>query len=219
MYDVRLFRGIKEPSLTAEQLVKAEKITGFWKKGLLLLGAVVLIAMLNAYAGIGHEPLSKQLNQLSSTEYEGAKLLFAAGQILWSLLCALFILTIPSLVFWAVTDIGWKKFIIVQFFVLSILLMEEILLIPVMILFGLGEISNPFSFGIIGQLLTSKRFIHEFLAGISIFKLWGVYVQYKYIRGMTERSKGFTLLVVIGTGVVILLFSAFLSAMRLETLL
>lgn len=219
MYDVRLFKGIKEPTMTAGQLAEAEGITGFWKKGLLLLAAVVLISMLHAYAGIGTETLSKQLTQLLGAEYEGAKLLFAVGQILWSLLCALFILTIPSLVFWALTDIEWKKFIIVQFFVLSILLIEEILLVPVVILLGTAEISNPFSLGIIGQILTPQRFIHEFLAGISIFKVWSLYVQYKYIRGMTETSKGFALLVVIGTGFVILLFSAFLSAMRLGALL
>ena len=55
MYYVRLLRGLKEPNLTSEQLSKAEKITGFWKKGLWLLFITLIVSALTAYLGIGIE--------------------------------------------------------------------------------------------------------------------------------------------------------------------
>ena len=37
MFDVRLFKGLREPYKTAQLLGKAEKISGFWKRLILLL--------------------------------------------------------------------------------------------------------------------------------------------------------------------------------------
>ena len=86
MYDVRLLRGLKEPYLTSQQLIKAEKITGFWKKGLWLLFITLIVSALTAYFGIGNELVSKELNSLSSTGFEATKSLFAAGQVTWSII-------------------------------------------------------------------------------------------------------------------------------------
>ncbi len=51
MYYVRLLLGLKEPHLTSQQLMKAEKITGFWKKGLCLLFITLIVSALTAYFG------------------------------------------------------------------------------------------------------------------------------------------------------------------------
>ena len=219
MYYVRLLRGLKEPYLTSQQLIKAEKITGFWKKGLWLLFITLIVSGLTAYFGIGNELVSKELNNLSSTGFEAIKSLFAAGQITWSIIAILLIMTIPSLFFWSVSDIEWKKYIIVQFFVVTITLIEKVILIPFTIFIGLPDLSNPFSFGIIGQYLTSNDIILQFLAQISIFKIWAVILQFKYVKAFSEKSASQTALIVIGFNLIIMIVTVFLTLMDLAKLL
>ncbi len=219
MYYVRLLRGLKEPYLTSQQLMKAEKITGFWKKGLWLLFITLIVSALTAYFGIGNELVSKELNSLSSTGFEATKSLFAAGQVTWSIVAILLIMTIPSLFFWTVSDIEWKKYIIVQFFVVTILLIEKVILIPFTIFIGLPDLSNPFSLGIIGQYLTSNDIILQFLAQLSIFKIWAVVLQYKYVKAFSEKSAFQTALIVIGFNLILMIVSVFLTIMDLAKLL
>src|SRR3954469_14391232 len=113
MYYVRLLRGLKEPYVTSQQLIKSEQLAGFWKKGLWLLFITLIVSALTAYLGIGNELVSKELNSLSSTQFEAIKSLFAAGQVIWSIAASILIITIPSLFFWSVSDIEWKKYIVV----------------------------------------------------------------------------------------------------------
>ena len=114
-------------------------------------------------------------------------------------------MTIPSLFFWTVSDIEWKKYIIVQFFVVTILLIEKVILIPFTIFIGLPDISNPFSLGIIGQYLTSNDIILQFLAQLSIFKIWAVVLQYKYVKALSEKSAFQTSLIVIGFNLILMI--------------
>ncbi|WP_428910069.1 hypothetical protein [Niallia sp. Krafla_26] len=218
MFQVRLFKTLKEPYYTALQLRKAEDLTGFWMKLILLLLFSVLLAFVTSFLGVGNDILSAELNQRSPIEFETIKSLFAIGQIGWSLFEALFILFIPSLFFWALSDIEWKKFIVVQQGVLVILLIEKILLLPFAIFLGLSlDLSNPFSLGIIGQALTNQEYVLQILSQISIFKIWAIVLQYKYIKVLADHSAKRTALFVIGFNVVILLISAFFSIMDLET--
>ena len=204
MYNVRLLKGLREPYLNAQQLVKGETITGFWKKTILLLFLTILVSAVTAYFGIGNEILSKQLNESTNTEFEAAKSLFAGGQILWSLLAALLIITIPSLFFWALSDREWKKFIVVQLYVLTILLFEKVITALFTIFLGLPDLSNPFSLGVMGQTITDNNSILELLSQITVFKIWVIVLQYKYIRVLAERSRFFTALAVIGFNVIVM---------------
>lgn len=219
MYDVRLLRGLKEPYLTSQQLMKAEQLAGFWKKGLGLLFITLVVSAVTAYFGIGNELLSKELNSLSSTGFEAIKSLFAAGQVTWSITAVILTMTIPSLFFWTVSDIEWKKYIIVQYLVVTILLIEKVILIPFVIFIGLPEISNPFSLGMIGQYLTSNDIILQFLAQLSIFKIWAVILQYKYVKAFSEKSALQSALIVIGFNLILVIITVFLTIMDLEKLL
>ncbi|MCQ6274653.1 hypothetical protein JMM81_06650 [Bacillus sp. V3B] len=219
MYEVRLFKGLREPYITAHQLIKAEYIGGFWKKLFLLLFLTFLLSTITAYYGIGNELLSKELNTTSSTEFEAAKSLFAGGQIIWSILVAITTITIPSVFFWAISDIEWKKYIVVQSFILTILLIETIITIPFAILIGLPEISNPFSLGAIGQSLTSNDIILQLLTEITIFKIWAIVLQIKYIKVLAEKTAKQATLIVIGFNLIILVITVFLAIMDLEKLL
>lgn len=219
MYYVRLFKGLREPYITAQQLIKAETIGGYWKKLFLLLFITCLLAATTAYFGIGNELLAKELNSLSNTEFEATKSLFAGGQIISFLLGAIFTITIPSLFFWAISEIEWKKYIVVQCFVLTILLIEKLVMIPFVIFIGLPDISNPFSLGVIGQSLTSNSIILQFLAQITIFKIWAIILQIKYIKLMAEQTTKRTAWIVIGFNLIIMVIAVFLAMMDLEKLL
>nr|WP_295973482.1 hypothetical protein [uncultured Bacillus sp.] len=219
MYHVRLLKGLRQPYLNAQVLVKAEQVTGFWSKLAILAALTLVISAATAYFGFGNEILSKQINSLTGKEFEAAKSLFAIGQILWSLFSALIVITIPSIFFWTVSDIEWKKFLVVQQYVLGIFLLEKITTAVFAIFMDLPEISNPFSLGIIGQTFTSNSIVLQFLAGITIFKLWAIVLQYKYVKVLSEKSPAMTALIVIGMNVIILVAAVFLNIMQLEKLL
>lgn len=220
MFQVRLFKGLKEPYQTAEYLGKAESLTGVWKKLFLLLLVTFLLSFITSFLGIGNDILSSELNERSTTEFEAIKSLFAVGHIIWALIEALFILLIPSLFFWAISDLEWRKFIVVQQEVLTIFLLEKVFFLPFAIFLGLtSDISNPFAFGIIGQHLTDQTFILLILSKISIFTIWAIILQYKYIKVLAGKSAKGTALYVIGFNAIVLLISTFLNMMDIETLL
>jgi hypothetical protein len=220
MFDVRLFKGLREPYKTAQLLGKAEKISGFWKRLILLFVITFILASIESIFGVGNDILSKELNNLSNTGFEATKSLFAIGQIIRMLIEALLIITIPSLFFWAVSEKEWKKFIVLQQFVLVLFLLEKLLLLPFAVFLGLTtDISSPFSLGIIGQYLTNNEFILLCLAQISIFKIWAVVLQFKYIKELTEGTAKRAALYVIGFNIVILLIVTLFNMMDLEKLL
>ncbi|WP_338471001.1 hypothetical protein R4Z10_19850 [Niallia sp. XMNu-256] len=220
MFQVRLFKGLKEPHYTAEQLGKAESLSGFWKNLLFLLGLTLLLSLFTSFYGIGNDILSPELNGHLATEFEAMKSLFAIGQMAWKLFEALFILTIPSLFFWAISDIEWKKFIVVQQEILVIFLLEKAALIPFALFLGItSHLSNPFSLGIIGQYVTDQPFILIFLAKMSIFTIWAVILQYKYVKVLAGKPAKGTALFVIGFNVILLFISTFITLIDLETLL
>lgn len=219
MYHVRLLKGLRQPYMDAQVLVKAEEITGFWRKVLLLAVLTIILSAATAYFGIGNEILSKQIGNLTNTEFEAMKIMFALGQILWSMFAALIVITVPSIFFWAVSDIEWKKFVVVQLYVLGIFLLEKIITAIFTITMGLPEISNPFSLGVIGQIFTTNNIVLQFLAEITLFKIWAIVLQYKYVKILSEKSPKMTLLIVMGLNVILLLAAVFLNIMQLEKLL
>ncbi len=90
---------------------------------------------------------------------------------------------------------------------------------PEAICAALQRKSNPFSLGIIGQYFTNNEFILLCLTQISIFKIWAVVLQFKYIKELIESTAKRTALYVIGFNIVILLIVTFFTMMDLEKLL
>lgn len=219
MYHVRLLKGLRQPYLNAQSLGKAEQITGFWWKLVLLAVLTMILSAVTAYFGVGNEILSKQITNLTNTEFEAAKIFFALGQILWAMFAALIVIIVPSILFWAVSDIEWKKYIVVQQYVLGIYLLERLTTAIFTMTMGLPEISNPFSLGVLGQLFTTNNIVLQFLAEITIFKIWAIVLQYKYVKILSQKTPQLTVLIVIGLNVLILIAAVFLNIMQLEKLL
>ncbi|MEH7443443.1 hypothetical protein V7201_14130 [Bacillus sp. JJ1122] len=214
-----VLRGLFYPDLYTYKLRDSEYVPGVWKNTTMLLLLSGLIFGISAYFGIGSEYLSKKLTSISQENYELHKLLFMFGQIIWGLFYGAAMIFIPALFFWTLSDIGLKKFVTVQQFVLPILLLEKIIIIPLATTLGLIKTSSPFSLGVIAQYITGNDFIIYFLAAISLFKVWAIFIEYKYVKMLTGKKPGMVLLMVIGINLVFWLFSALFSFVQFEKIL
>lgn len=214
-----VLRGLFYPDLYTYKLRDSEYVPGVWKNTTMLLLLSGLIFGISAYFGIGSEYLSKKLTSISQENYELHKLLFMFGQIIWGLFYGAAMIYIPALFFWTLSDISLKKFVTVQQFVLPILLLEKIIIIPLATTLGLIKTSSPFSLGVIAQYITGNDFIIYFLAAISLFKVWAIFIEYKYVKMLTGKKPGMVLLMVIGINLVFWLFSALFSFVQIEKIL
>ncbi|WP_144478337.1 hypothetical protein [Cytobacillus oceanisediminis] len=216
---IGVFRGLFNYNYYTYTLRDTERFPGAWKKTILFILLSGLIFGFSAYFGIDSEYLSRKLTSLPRAEYEMNKSLFLAGQIIQGLFFGAIMLFLPALFFWTVTDLEFKRLLTIQLFVMPILLLEKLLIVPMALYLGLTKVSSPFSLGVIAQYITGNDFIIHFLAYISIFKIWVIFIEYKYLKAMTEKNPKIVLLLVIGIHLVIWLFAALFSFIRMENIL
>lgn len=219
MFRVRLFRGLRHPDYFTYELKTMESVGKLWPQVLTLILLSGLIAGISASFGIGSEYLSSNLVSGSSADVAMQMGLFVFGQALWGLFYGTVILFLSSLWFWSMTDTDMNRFVVVQLMVLILLLIEKVLLIPVSLVLGVPEVSSPFSLGPIVQTFTSQTFLINFFASITVFKLWAMWIQYKYVRALTEKSRVVTLALVIGLNLLYWLFSALFSIIQFEKII
>jgi hypothetical protein len=219
MYQTRLIRGLRRPDYFTYELKQTEDVGKVWKQALLLILLSGLVFGVSAFFGLGSEYLSSKLTDLSRTELEMHKALFVIGQILWGLFYGTAIIYLSALWFWSMTDTDLNSFVVVQMMVLLILLLEQLLFIPVSMLLGVPAESSPFSLGPIAQVISNNSFILNFLASITVFKLWAIYIQYIYVRALTEEPRGVVLGMVLGLNLMYWLFNAIFSIIQFEKIL
>lgn len=219
MNRIHVLRGLFYPDLYTYKLRDSEYVPGVWKNTAMLVLLSGLIFGISAYFGIGSEYLSKNLTAVSRENYELQKLLFMIGQLIWGLFYGIAMIFIPALFFWTFSDIELKKFVTVQLYVMPVLLLEKVINIPLATGLGLIKTSSPFSLGVIAQYITNKDFIIYFLAAITLFKIWAIFIEYKYIKMLTGKRRGIVLLLVIGINLIFWLFSALFSFIQFEKIL
>lgn len=219
MNRIHVLRGLFYPDLYTYKLRDSEYVPGVWKNTAMLVLLSGLIFGISAYFGIGSEYLSKNLTAVSRENYELHKLLFMIGQLIWGLFYGLAMIFIPALFFWTFSDIELKKFVTVQLYVMPVLLLEKVINIPLATGLGLIKTSSPFSLGVIAQYITNNDFIIYFLAAITLFKVWVIFIEYKYIKMLTGKRPGIVLLLVIGINLIFWLFSALFSFIQFEKIL
>lgn len=214
----RIIRGLKEVNTVSYELQTAERITGLLKKiiYLFLMGTLVFAA--SSFLGIGNEMISKELTEYSRSDFELNKLLFASGQVIWGWVFLSLHLFLVSLYFYVFSDVDYHKLLYIQILASGILLIEKIFVIPMQIYFGLTPLSSIFSLGIIAQTISNKKIIHYFLAEISLFKIWMLYIQYKYLIVVSGKSRRYIIMVVLVIYVIFLIISALTSYWHLENL-
>jgi hypothetical protein len=219
MFRIRLFRGLRHPGYFTYELKTMESVGTVWRQVVTLILLSGLISGISASFGIGSEYLSTNLVDTSEAEFAMQKALFVIGQVLWGLFYGTVMIYLSSLWFWSLTDTEMNRFVVVQMMVLIILLIEKLLLIPVSLVLGVPEVSSPFSLGPLVQTFTSHGFLVHFFAGITLFKLWAMWIQYIYVRALTEKSRAVVLGLVIGLNLLFWLFSAFFSIIQFEKLI
>lgn len=219
MNRIHVLRGLFYPDLYTYKLRDSEYVPGVWKNTAMLVLLSGLIFGISAYFGIGSEYLSKNLTAVSRENYELHKLLFMIGQLIWGLVYGVGMIFIPALFFWTFSDIELKKFVTVQLYVMPVLLLEKVINIPLATGLGLIKTSSPFSLGIIAQYITNNDFVIYFLAAITLFKIWVIFIEYKYVKMLTGKRPGIVLLLVIGINLIFWLFSALFSFIQFEKIL
>ncbi|WP_080843865.1 hypothetical protein [Cytobacillus gottheilii] len=210
---------LMKPYEYAIRLEHAESPNPILKKTLVLTGISALLFGISALLGLKSEILSPAIFDLSNSEYETQKMLFAIGQILWGIVITLILLFLPSLFFWTVTEIEYKKLVHIQFAIVCIILIEKVLLILLGYLYGLDSNSSPFSLGIIGQYVTSNEILLKILSVISIFKLWIIYIQYTVIKVLSDKSATFVLLICLAFNIMWWIFAAIFKYLDFAKLL
>lgn len=176
---------------------KAETVNHVRKWCLLLCLFSIIIYGWMASLGIGSDFISSTRTGLSMQEYESSKLDFVIGRCVYAVLLTAVILFLSALLFYAVFDIPFWRLLVMQQAVLFIMLLERIVWVPLMLIWGLDWYVSPLSFGIIASYLTGNNWIIFFFGAISIVQLWIIWFQVKYLRFMSSYGKGRVWLMVI----------------------
>lgn len=189
-YTLQLFRFVFAVDDHIFRIGKAETVRNPWKAMLLLglLSMVVYGGM--SMLGMGSTPISSGAVLLDPAEYEIRKLWFVMGRIAFAVIFALFVLFIPTLIFYWVTKVPFKKILLMQVVVLFVMLLERILWIPMAIFIGLDWYVSPFSLGVIASYMTDISLLIYLFGAISVFQLWIITLQIKFLSKLTTIHKG-----------------------------
>ncbi|API92453.1 MULTISPECIES: hypothetical protein [Virgibacillus] len=180
------------------QIKHAERIRNFWKGIGVLIVCTILLYGLMAYIGMGTAILSPNIAKLNPLEYEQQKFWFMVGRMGYAALFAGLVLFVPSLFYYAVTGIPYRKIVMMQQVVLLVILVERLTWIPLAMWNGLDWYVSPLSFGIIASYLTEHVYFTYFFGMISLFQIWIIGFQVKYLGFFCEIKKLWLWLMVIG---------------------
>lgn len=214
-----LIRGLKHPNYFTYELKNNESIGRVWMQVVALIALSGFISGISAFYGIGSEYLARSLIGMPAEQYEMQKALFVTGQTLWGLFYGTMVIFLSAFWFWSLTDTEFKRYVVMQLLVMLILLLEKLLLIPISLYLGVPEASSPFSLGPIVQSFTDHSVLVTFFASISIFKVWVIWVQYQYVRALTEKSRAVVWALVLGLNLSYWLLGALFSIIQFEKII
>lgn len=185
IYHVNVFQFLMSGKDHILRIREAEDIKGLWKTSIILVLVSMFIYGWMACLGMGTDHLSSQATSLSATEYEQSKFWFLVGRVCFGGMFALFMLWVVPYILYGLTFIPFKKLVVLEQLVLTILLFERIIWMPLFVLAGLDWTVSPFSFGIIASYITDIPWIIAFFGAISLFQLWVMWIQVKFIRSLS----------------------------------
>jgi hypothetical protein len=218
-YRIRLSKGVLYPRFLSYQLKQSEAVVGLWPRLILLLAASTIIFAMGAFFGIGTESISKEITTVSPYEFEMKKLLFTMGQALWGLIFAFLLIFLPALFFWTLTDIEYKKLLVIQSYAFLTILFGKVLTLLSSMILKIDPLSSPFSFGVMMQYITSSELVIAAFGSLTLFHLWMIFIQYYYLKELSEKSTGMILFLVLGMNVFFWIVSTLLTYIKIENLL
>lgn len=218
MFRVQLLKGLLHPHDTFDQLERAEAAKGLWPRVALLFGLSIIIALLSGFFGINTETVSKQLSITNGNLFEWQKALFAFGNGLSGVAISFLVLFVVPLFYWSLLEVDFLKLLIMQLFVFTIYLIENILLILLGVLYGIDRSASPFGLGVAAQYIMDHQLALRFFGSISIFQLWAIYLQYQFLKRASDRKPSYIMLMIIGVSIILWVFGALFSSIRIEQL-
>lgn len=179
-------------------LKRAESLKNLWKLFALLIFASAGVYAWMAVLGIGSDIISTEAAALNAFEYEAGKVWFVLGRMAFAAIFAVLVLIVPSLFFYAITEIPYRKLLVMQQIVLLVMLIERVLWIPLAVFAGLDWFASPWAFGIITSYFTDLPWVIFFFGAISLFQLWIIWFQVKFIGFMSDIKRVWLWVNVIG---------------------
>lgn len=187
MYKSNPLKEIFHPKAAFAQLKEAERVKNVAIVVLILLFSSIVLSLLRAYFGIGTEELTKHLDRYTSEQFAFSQLLFAFGHALGGLFVPLLFLFISSIIYYLLFDVDFIKLLTIQLPVLLIFLLEDIVLFPLQLFFGVKDLFSPFSLSVWGPYITKHAFIWSLLRTVSVFSIWAISLQIIALRSLTEK--------------------------------
>ncbi|MFC4402943.1 hypothetical protein [Gracilibacillus xinjiangensis] len=184
-----LIEWIFSPNKQLERIKHAEHISNIWKTMILLIAASFLIYGWMAGLGMGSNLLSSSITDIPNSLYNADKFWFVIGRALFGLLFSVIILFLVSYYFYLVTELPYRMILVMQQVVFFVMLMERIIWIPLYTYMGLDWYVSPFSFGIIASYFTEITWIQTFFGSISLFQIWILFFQVKFILKLSIMEK------------------------------
>lgn len=188
-YHINLFKLFFSMDDHIFRVRKAEKIQNLWKVSIILVLSSIVIYSWMAFLGMGSDLVSKGAVGLSPEVYESSKFWFVIGRAIYGVIITAVVLFIPSVLFYLLTEIPYQKLLIMQQVVLAVMLLERIIWIPLVLLIGLDWHVSPISFGVIASYITEAPWVTYFFGAISLFQLWIIWFQVKFITSLYPMKK------------------------------
>ncbi|MFD2761939.1 hypothetical protein [Lentibacillus juripiscarius] len=189
-YKVNIIRFFFPVADSLLRVKKAEVIKGLWRTSSLLILFSVGVYLGMAVLGIGTGPISDDAAALGFLGYEAGKLWFIIGRIGFAILFGLLILFVPSLIFYFITKIHYRKLLVMQQVVLTVMLIERLIWIPLAVYAGLDWFVSPFSFGIIAMYISDIPWVIYLFGAVSVFQLWIIWFQAAFLSYLSTVKKG-----------------------------
>ncbi len=219
LYEVKLWRSLFKPHTHFYQLERGESIRGFRPRLYSLLLISMIVFWISGLVGIGSHPLSTIQHLLSPSEYEVRKFWFSMGRLLLGLLFAGIVIVIPSLFYWTISEVQFKKLMILQLPVLLIYLIGKIISILFVVIFGLDWPSSPLSLGVAAQIFTDNHWIIPFFGAISVFQIWAISFQYTALKILSPKSSKLLFLFILVIHLLFWMFTATLAYIDLTEMI
>lgn len=186
VYRANIFRFLFSMDDHLFRIREAEEFKNIRKINLILVLCSIAIYGWMSYLGIGTDILSSNIYNYQASEFELNKFWFIIGRLIYGAFFAIFILFIVPFIIFGITEIPIQKLRMMQQIVLTVLLVERVIWIPLYVYLGLDWDVSPFSFGIIASYLVEVPWIISFFGAISLFQIWIIWFQVKFIKSLTS---------------------------------
>ena len=206
---VNPIKGILKPNEYCAELEDAEQYSRYRLNIFFLFLISVFTYIISGAFGIGTQSISSELSSIGNHAFEARKQLFLIGRLLQGVLVPCVLIFGSALYYFAFINGSFRKIVIDQLNVFSIILIEKIIQLPLFLLLNVDATSDIFSLGIIAQYISNNELLIHFLGELTLFRVAMLAYSYYSLSRLVESRKK----VVIAATILFLLYWIFASFM------